>query len=124
MVIQRDGKRKTLKAVLERMEDEPLELARTESPTNDWGFDAQELTPRLAEQLALEDTSGVVVTDVEPDGSGDAAGLQRGDVILEVNRKAVNSRRDLTKQLDEDDDTAVLLVRRGDGTLYIPLERE
>jgi serine protease Do len=123
VIIQRDGKRKTLQAVLERMEDEPLQLAHRESPTTDWGFDAQELTPRLAEQLALEDTSGVVVTNVEPDGAGDSAGLQRGDVILEANRKAVNSLKDLKKQLD-DDDTAVLLVRRGDGTLYIPLKRE
>jgi serine protease Do len=121
--ILRDGKEKTLKATLERKENEPIQLAAGESPSSDWGFDVQDLSPRIAEQLGLEsELEGVVITDVDPDTPADAAGLRRGDVILEANRVEISSVHDLTDQLDDDEDP-VLLIRRGDGTLYVPLER-
>ncbi len=123
VVVQRDGKRKNLTATLERMKDDSVELTAREAPATDWGFDAQDLTPKIAEQLGLDDPEGVVITDVESDSPADDAGLRRGDVILEANRKNVKSLDQLKKRLDDNDDTAVLLVRRGDGTIYIPLER-
>ena len=50
----------------------------------------QTLTPELAENLGVErGVKGVVVTQVEPGGPAGEAGLRRGDVILEVNRKPV-----------------------------------
>ena len=89
----------------------------------DWGFDVQDMSPRIAEQLGLdESTRGVVITDVQPDTAAAEAGLQRGDVILEANRRSVKSVDELEKQLAKDDDP-VFLVRRGDGTLYVPLTR-
>ncbi len=125
VLVLRNGKEKKLSAMLERMESEPIELATREGPASDWGFDVQDLSPKIAEQLGLgENTEGVVITDVEPESPADAAGLRRGDLILEANRNEVKSLDDLKDRLDDSGNTAVLLVRRGDGTLYIPIERE
>ncbi len=123
MVVMRNGKEKKLSAVIEKMNAEPIELAGNTSPGLDWGFDVQDLSPPIAEQLGLEkDLVGVVITDVEPESAAQEAGLQRGDVILEANRKAVRSVGDLEDLIGDDEDP-VLLVRRDDGTLYVPLTR-
>ena len=54
------------------------------------GVSVDQMTPQIAQQLSLPaQTSGVVVTDVEPIGPAADAGLQRGDVIQEVGRKPV-----------------------------------
>jgi len=123
VLILRDGKEKQLEAVLEKMDSDPIELAENSSSGLGWGFDVQDLSPPIAEQLGLpEDLDGVVITDVEADSAAQEMGLQRGDVILEANRKAVKSVGDL-EDLIRDDDDPVLLIRRGDGTLYVPLTR-
>jgi serine protease Do len=123
VVVLRDGKEEQLGAVVERMEEETVIPARHESAGSDWGFDAQDLSPRIAEQLDLDPkTEGVVITDVQPDTPAGEAGLQRGDVIVEANRKTIKSTDDLEAQLDADDDP-VLLVRRGEGTIYVPLTK-
>ena len=52
------------------------------------------------------------------------AGLRRGDVIVEVDRHEVQDTGALEKRLAETDDRALLLVRRGDSQLYVPLKRK
>ena len=45
-------------------------------------------------------------------------------MILEVNRIEVGSRSDVEEALEKQEDQAVLLIQRGQGTLYLPLEKE
>jgi serine protease Do len=49
------------------------------------------LTPELAESFGLDKSSGVLVTEVEPDSPADKAGLKQGDVILKMNGKETRS---------------------------------
>jgi serine protease Do len=85
------------------------------------GLTVEPVTPRLARELGLRDTQGLVVRDVVAESPADEAGLQAGDVIVEVNRHAVRSAADLRRQLDgHAKGTAVLmLVHRGDGSLFV-----
>ncbi len=46
---------------------------------------------QLAQQLGLPTEQGVVITDVDPGSTAYWAGLEPGDVILEVDRQPVNS---------------------------------
>src|SRR5262249_6495739 len=80
---------------------------------------------QVRRQLNLpEDVEGLVVTDVEEGSAAERAGLQLGDVIEEVNRKAVRSLRDATSTLrNQDQNGSVLLRVWSDGaTHYIVLD--
>jgi serine protease Do len=63
------------------------------------------------------------VTAVEPGSAAADAGVRRGDVILEVDRSEVKNVGELKEQLAESEKRALLLVRRGDATLFVPLKR-
>jgi serine protease Do len=123
--ILRDGKARKLKATLEKMKDEEIQPASDEPSDTDWGFEATALTDEVASQLGLSaGAKGVVVSAVDPDSAAARAGLRRGDLILEANRAEVSSPKQLKDALGKDADSAVLLVQRGDGTLYLAIERE
>lgn len=71
-------------------------------------------------------SSGVVVTDIEPDSSAERAGLQKGDVIREINRKPVKDVKDferLTSQLSPRSPVLVL-VKRGNSTIFLSISGE
>ena len=65
---------------------------------------------------------GVVVTQVDPDSAAAEAGLERGDVIEEVNRKHVASVDEFQNPLREASGRGVLLlVSRGGATSYVAI---
>ena len=85
------------------------------------GLEVRPITPEIARQLNLRSTDGVVVASVEDGSAAADAGLQRGDVIREVNRQRVAGLLDferLTKNLKEGDRLTVLL-QRGPMSLYV-----
>jgi len=53
------------------------------------GIVIQDLTPDLAKTFDLEDTKGILVADVSKDSPAEKAGLEQGDVIIELNGKSV-----------------------------------
>ncbi len=59
------------------------------------GVVAQSITPVLAEGLGLPQQSGVIAADVEPDGPADKAGLKRGDILLSLDGRKLESARQL-----------------------------
>lgn len=88
------------------------------------GLNLQPVTPQIAKQLGLEsDSEGMVVTDVDPNGAAAEEGISRGDVILEINKKSVNSIADVKAALDAAGDKPVLLLitRRGQ-TIYLTVK--
>lgn len=124
VVVIRNSDRKTMQVKIGALE-EP-ELARTGGPDSElaeFGLRAQNLTAELAEQYGLEDSGGVVITQIQPGSPAEEAGLQRGDVIVEVNRREVASLGELKSRLGGTDKSALILIRRGDSTIYVPLKR-
>ena len=85
------------------------------------GFSMQAISPALAEGLGLSRRSGVVVSDVSPDGAADIAGLQIRDVVATVNGKSVESVPMLALELSRyvAGDTVPLGVLRGTETVSI-----
>jgi serine protease Do len=126
VVVIRDGGRKTLHPVIGKLEEPDMtQLARTTpSGAEAFGMTVQELTPDIAQQLGVEDSGGVVVASVDPSGPAQEAGIRRGDVIVEVDQKRVKDPKGLQDQLSAADERALLLIRRGDSQLYVPITRE
>jgi len=90
------------------------------------GLSLQPMTPQIAKQLGLDsDSEGVAVTEVDPNGPAAEAGIDRGDVILELNRKPVNSVADVKSALGSSEGKPVLLliIRRGQ-TIYLTVKPE
>jgi S1-C subfamily serine protease len=72
--------------------------------------------------MGLEDEVGVVITEVQPGSPADEAGLEPGDIIVEVDRKEIADVRELNERLGTSKGSVLVLVRRGDNTLYIPMK--
>ena len=63
------------------------------------GITVEPLTPEIAQQLQLKPgTTGLVVDTVDPTGPALTAGIQRGDVIQEVNRQPVRDAARLARR--------------------------
>lgn len=84
------------------------------------GVSVEDVNARTARQLGVPpDTAGVVVTAIDPASQAAANGLQRGDVILEVNRKPVRNTAEFEQALQHSNAETLLLVNRQGNTLYL-----
>jgi serine protease Do len=85
------------------------------------GVSVQGLTSDIRQQLQLpEGTTGVVVTDISADSPASEAGLQQGDIIVQVNRKKVTSVDQFNAAVRQGNSgSTLLLVKRGGGSTFI-----
>ncbi len=91
-----------------------------------FGLTVKPLTPDMADRLGVPAGKGVVVSDVKPGSFADDVGLNRGDVILEINKQPVNSEEDFNKvqgSMKSGQDVVFLVRPRGsgpqDGTIFL-----
>jgi len=99
--IIRDGKEITLEVNLSTQPDKP-ELAKEKEVEEKLGARVQELTPQLATRYRISEVKrGVVVISVEEDSLADEMGLQEGDVLLEINRKKIETIKDFEKAMKD-----------------------
>jgi serine protease Do len=120
--IQRDRKAMTVRIRLGELRDE--RLARLRPPEAPLGLVVQDLTPELAKDLGVPSGPGIAVAHVSPGSPADEAGMRPGDVILEVNRRAVKARDEFETILRQQsgESSLLFLVRRREGTRFIALK--
>jgi serine protease Do len=120
--VLRDKKEVNLTVMIGELKDE--EVVASSEEKGDLGLTVQRLTPQIAESLGLERVEGLVITAVEPGSAGEEAGLRRGDVILEMDRKAVRNLAEYRKALEgaKKGKGILFLVRRGESTLFLALK--
>jgi serine protease Do len=98
-----------------------------ESPkASKFGIAVRNITPDLADRLSIAAGKGVVVQDVKQGSFAEDVGLNRGDVVLEVNKQPVNNPDDFSKiesSLKSGQDVVFLVRPRGsraqDGTIFL-----
>jgi serine protease Do len=122
VTVWRDQSEKTLEVKIGEAPDEPREgRAPSQHGKSILGLDVRPITPDIARQLNLRSTEGVIVARVEDGSTAEEAGIQRGDVIREINRQKIRVLADferLTKDAKEGDRLTVLL-QRGSMSLYV-----
>jgi serine protease Do len=87
------------------------------------GVRLQNLTPEMRRQMKLDGDVGVLVAEVAPDGAAARAGIQRGDVILEVAQDAVSKPEQVTAAVGkaQPGDVVLLRVKRGNQATFVPV---
>ena len=91
-----------------------------------FGLTMDQLTADILRRMRLpSDTEGVIITGVEPGSPGFRAGLQRGDIILQVNRQPVASPGEASKLLGQvaDGGTAFLLLLRNGQETFVTVRK-
>lgn len=86
------------------------------------GMSIMNLTQSIAKQLNLsKDETGVVVVRVDPLSAAEEAGLKKGDVIQEINKKRINSVHDFNhvRETTRDGDTVLLFINRTGNKFYV-----
>ncbi len=80
------------------------------------GVGLKELTPELQTHFGAPEGSGVLVASVSDESPAAAAGIRVGDVITAVDGLAVDSSRDLSREIRHrpGDSVAIELVRKGE----------
>jgi len=123
--IVRNGKHQTLEVTVGELKEAPVQTAKAEEPGTNWGMQVGDITPEIASQFHLDIQKGVVVRHVSPDSPAADAGIQPGDLILEVNHDKVPTVNDFlakAKAAKTGDKSALLLVERGGTTIYMVIK--
>ncbi len=130
MELLRNGKPETLEVKLGEM---PAEVAGQPgpgkappgTPGSVDGLTVEELGPSVRQRFNLPDTvkQGVVITGVAPSSAGARAGLRPGDVVLEVDRKRVDSVAAFQSLWRQSKGRTLLLVEREGSSIYLVVKR-
>jgi serine protease Do len=119
VMVWRDGKRLPLQVTVGAL---PVQAtAASDQTRQELGLRLQDFTPELARQLRVPYQAGIVIKAVERSSTAAQHGLQRGDVIVEVNRTPVASVTEFQRLLKKAQISLLLLVKRGTATRYVVL---
>lgn len=80
------------------------------------GVEVEELTADVAKEIGVRsNTKGVVVNDLRFDSAADKAGLLRGDIIVEIDRKIIKTEDDFYRQLKAKKSYLIRVLRISEG---------
>jgi serine protease Do len=129
--LMRRGKLEEVKIAITQSHEEQLASAEpAEKPEHAtpsaFGLYVKELSPGMAKELGLDQAGAVLISAVEPGSTADEAGLRASDVILEVNRSAIKNLDAYQHAIRSGgkEKIVLLLVRRGESTIYFALKPE
>ena len=128
------GKSVTIKLLKDgKMISKDVKIAQMEEATTDSakapvrkqiGITVQNITPEIGRALGLKNANGAVITQVEPGSPAADAGLQRGDVIKEVDRKVIKNVDEFFQNIEQakkgnESNSLLLFIQRNENSLYI-----
>jgi serine protease Do len=127
VTVIRNGKQEKIKVNVAKREAKEVASKMTkEKPDEDLGIRVTDITPEMAQQYELPEKTGVIVTNLAPDGKAAEAGLQMGDVIKEINHQEINSLNDYRKAMaaaESAKEISMFIRRQRAGFLVIKITR-
>ncbi len=104
----RDGDEKTVTAILGKVSQTTEAVASA-------------VHPMLAGATLENGDDGVQISDIAQNSPAAASGLQKGDVIVGVNRSSIDDLKSLKATLKDQQGTVALKIKRGKSNLYLVL---
>ena len=125
VVVIRKGHDQTLEVKIGELKEEKEGVEESaKSVKQRFGMKVEKITPQLAKNFGLSETTGVLIVQVDGNSPAAEAGLRPGDIILEIDQDPVKGPEDFldrTKSYKKGD-TILFLIKRGDATLYLTLK--
>jgi serine protease Do len=135
VAVIRDKQRRTLNITVDELDLEAeaggraandREAEEAERTATGFGMTIEPISPEYAREAELpRNRGGAVIVSIERNGPAFLAGLQRGDIILEVNRQAVNNASQVTKALQStpEGSPVFLLIWRGGQEQFVTMTK-
>lgn len=128
--VLRNGKRLTMTAKLDELPTEALAagsprlMPRGREPENRGeiipGLRVSEMTAAVRKQERIPNSiSGLLVEEVDPNSGAAAMGIQKGDVILEINRTEVESLKEARELVSDNDSRVLMRIYRDGDTMLV-----
>jgi serine protease Do len=120
--IVRDGKEVILQATIHALKDEEIAVAQPQ--TQKIGVRVEPVTAQMAQTRGLDRPHGVVVSAIDPLSAAADAGLLEADLILEIDRRPVQTVAEFDQAINKwwlRKKSLLVLVRRGADNLFLAL---
>jgi serine protease Do len=129
--ILRQGKEKTITVTVKELPAK-AEVASAAAPKEEnvsekkLGITVSNITPDVQREYNIQIDKGVVVTNVAEGSPADMAGIEKGDIIKQVNQKNIDNIGDYSKILSsvKKDEMVSLLITRGNANIYVAMTAE
>jgi len=128
MMVLRNGKQKKLDVEIGRSDAE-AELAAVPASMKEpakLGVQLSALTPEVRQRYGLQESSGVLVTDVQRGSPASKAGIRPGQIITMVGQTAVTSPKDVVREVEkaagEGRPSVLLMVEQGGARQFVAVE--
>jgi serine protease Do len=116
--ILRDGKELTLSLVVALPKDEQSHAAAT-AERQSFGVTVERVTAQIARQKGLHKAQGVMISAVDSSGTAADAGLRAGDLILEIDRRAIRNVVEFDNLINRSSKRMLFLIRRGEDNHFV-----
>jgi S1-C subfamily serine protease len=118
VTVLRDGRTETFDVTLGTLES-------AKAAKNGGANGEQSGAGRFGMSLQSDDSGGVAVAQLDPNGIAAESGLREGDVITKVDGKAVKTPAEVKSALDrKDGKPSLLVVQRDNQSLFLTLRAE
>ncbi len=123
ITVIRNGKQKDLSVTLGNLSGSSTVANASSQSSGDIGLSVQTLTAEIAKQFDTSANEGVVVTDVKSGSAADRAGIEVGNVILQVGQTAISTARQFKQEVSakRKEKRLLLLVKSGGNQRFISL---
>jgi serine protease Do len=118
----RKGQSQSIQVEIGELAEEEKPQVVSEARPN-LGLTVREITPELARNFGLSETSGVVIVQVQASSPAQEAGLAPGDMILEIDQVEVKDLEQFNEMTQgyKAGDTILFLIKRRGSTLFLTL---
>ncbi len=126
--ILRQGKEKTIKVTVGELPSK-TEVASIAAPKEEnvsekkLGITVSNITPDVQREYNMQTDKGIVVTNVAEGSPADMAGIEKGDIVKQVNQKDINNVEDYSKVMSsvKKGEMVSLLITRGNANIYVAM---
>lgn len=125
--VLRKGKEKTFTVTIAKRDDQRISSKMdTKQQNYELGIEVAQLNPEIARRFNVNETEGVIVTNVDPDSNAYREGIQVSDIIKEINHEPIYTVDDYNREINKVEKGGVIqmfIKRMNSGFIVVKLKK-